>query len=178
MPNIIQTEAIVLRKIELLEQDSMVTFFSKELGKIVCIAKGIRKFTSRRASHLQTGNLVDLILHSRNDYYYISQSNLISAFSAIKADPVKLDLLYKYLFIVDRLSPEREPEPQLYKEIIRELTKLSKSHVVKMEFFNEFCKKIMFFLGYQDNNEQNIGVIDQIQEIISERIPQYVIIDK
>ena len=176
MSHLIQTEAIVLRKRALLGQDSIVFVFSKDQGKLSAVAKGIKKFTSRRAAHLQTGNLVSLGLYAKSEYMYIQQSVVISAFSQIKNDSSKIDVLYKYLFILDRILPEREPEPLLYREVVRSLSYLSQIKTVDQSVFTHFMQQILDHLGYQ-NTESNAGSpIDQIEEIIHEKIPSHVII--
>ncbi len=43
MPSKLKTQGIVLKKIELLNLDNLITIFTKDLGKIVALAKGIKK---------------------------------------------------------------------------------------------------------------------------------------
>ncbi|MBI4009495.1 recombination protein O N-terminal domain-containing protein, partial [Candidatus Roizmanbacteria bacterium] len=52
MKRTLKTEAIVLRKRSLPNQDKIVTLFTKELGKLNVFAKGIKKITSRRLPHV------------------------------------------------------------------------------------------------------------------------------
>ncbi|MBI4226632.1 DNA repair protein RecO, partial [Candidatus Roizmanbacteria bacterium] len=63
MKRTIKTEAIVLRKRSLPNQDTIVTLFSKKIGKVNAFAKGIKKITSRRLPHVQTANLINAVLY-------------------------------------------------------------------------------------------------------------------
>ncbi len=175
MLNIFETEALVLRKIELLDKDSTIILFSKDLGKMVCIAKGIKKITSRRAAHLQTGNIVKINGSIRGDFYYISQSQVVSAFSDIKSSAEKIDILYKYLFILDRILPQQEPEPLLYKEVIRAISGLSRAEKVEKGQMLEFSRLVLEMLGYYDGSADT-DFLQEIESIIHEKIPAHVII--
>lgn len=115
MANLVKTEAIVLRKRNLLGKDSLITLFTHDHGKANVIAKGLKKTTSRRAPHLQTANLVDVVYNVSNDRKYLDQSQLKSAFSGIKNEVGKMNYLYLIFFILDRLLPEDQKEEHVSK---------------------------------------------------------------
>jgi DNA repair protein RecO (recombination protein O) len=48
-----RTEAVVLRHSDWGEADRMLWLYSRELGKVRVIAKGVRKMRSRKAGHLE-----------------------------------------------------------------------------------------------------------------------------
>ena len=60
----LKTEAIVLRKRSLPNQDVIVTLLTKELGKINTIAKGIKKIFTEGKVRLIAHILVFLVLYS------------------------------------------------------------------------------------------------------------------
>ncbi|MFS8160245.1 MAG: recombination protein O N-terminal domain-containing protein, partial [Candidatus Roizmanbacteria bacterium] len=51
-------EAVVLKKTKLQESTSSLVLFSKNHGKMRVSAYGVRTLTSRRLSHLETGNFI------------------------------------------------------------------------------------------------------------------------
>jgi len=106
MANILKTEAVVLKKRLLLNQDLLVVLFSESQGKIVVIAKGARKITSKRLPHLETANLINVILNKRKERLYLQESRLISGFSQLKADEKKVTDLYQFFYVIERLLPE------------------------------------------------------------------------
>lgn len=170
----VQTQAIVFRKFPLLEKDVMYRMFSADLGKISAVAKNVKIFTSRRASHLQTGNIVTLELRRKGDYFYISQSVVVTAFSAIKTDPSKIDLLYKMLFVLDRILPDQEPEPALYRFVIQKLTDIARAKQPAPGAFTDFVGDTLQMLGYAERNQ--LQAERMLEEIIHEKIPDHVII--
>ena len=108
MPTILKTDAFVLRKKELLRTDMLIYLFTKEIGKTTVIAKGSKSLVSRRGPHLQTGNLLKVMIHVKNDYRYLQQTELVSGFSSIKDDPRKTEYLYLFFFVIDRMLPDNQ----------------------------------------------------------------------
>ncbi len=62
---LIATEAFVLRTYKLAEQDKIVVFFTKELGKIRLVAKGARKLRNRFGASLEILTRVRLLFHNK-----------------------------------------------------------------------------------------------------------------
>ena len=82
--NYSSTKAIILKRINYKDADKIITMYTKELGKISTIAKGIRKVTSRKRSHLELLNLVEVYLVESHDWYIITQAQAIKSFSRLK----------------------------------------------------------------------------------------------
>ena len=59
---IIKTSCIVLKKVEMREADLLVTLFSKDYGKIMATAYGIRKSKKRDVVSLNPLNKVEITL--------------------------------------------------------------------------------------------------------------------
>src|SRR3989344_5865413 len=149
MPRTLKTEAIVLRKKDLLNRDVLISFFSQDLGRLTVFAKGVKKITSRRSPHLQTGNLINVLISHKNDHFYLQESQLISGFSELKKDDNKVKQLYLFLFVLDRLLPDQQKEAKVYnltKNFLIKLTKSSKSKAIVIRYLT----KMMKLLGYLD----------------------------
>ena len=48
-----RVEAVVLRHSDWGEADRLLTLFTREMGKLRVVAKGVRKLRSRKAGHLE-----------------------------------------------------------------------------------------------------------------------------
>ena len=68
---------IVLKKTRLPNQNVSLTIFSEQSGKIFIFAYGIRKITSRRLSHLESGNYISFSFRIQDDRKYLSETELI-----------------------------------------------------------------------------------------------------
>lgn len=148
----------------------MVSLFSEDFGRLTILAKGVKKITSRRSPHLQTGNLIDIIVNNRNEHYYLQESHLISGFSDLKSDENKVKYLYLFLFVLDRLIPERQKENKTYNLTKKLLINLTKSDDPKM-VTHQYLSNIMIQLGYLDKKISFAAIKSLIEEIISEKIP-------
>jgi len=166
----LKTEAIVLKKKDLLNRDILISFFTKDLGRLTVFAKGVKKITSRRSPHLQTGNLINILVSHRNDHYYLQESQLISGFSELKKDENKVKQLYSFLFVLDRLLPEQQKETRTYnltKSFLIDLSKSSKTEI----FIVKYLTDIVMLLGYLDKKVNGNELKSLIEEIINEKIP-------
>ena len=173
MTRSLKTEAIVLRKKDLLNQDVLISFFSQDLGRLKVFEKGVKKITSRRSPHLQTGNLINVIISHKNDRYYLQESQLISGFSELKKDEDKVKQLYFFLFILDRLLPENQKEERAYNLTKKFLIDLSHPSGKKRLSLLYYLNKLMSLLGYlhEDKNFNELRFL--IEEIINEKIPSH-----
>ena len=172
MKRTIKTEAIVLRKKSLLNQDKIITLFTKELGKVVAFAKGIKKITSRRLPHVQTANLINTVLYKKDSRFYLQETNLISGFSQIKKNPHKIQSLYLFLFVVERLLPENQIETAVYRLVMNFLIELAKTDSQDDSLLTEYLNKILKLLGYAKEDKTFEELKKTIEELIHEKMPE------
>lgn len=166
----IKTEAIVLKKKDLLNKDVLISLFTQSSGRLTVFAKGIKKITSRRSPHLQTGNLINVILSHRNDHYYLQESEIISGFSELKKESGKVEQLYSFLFVLDRILPEQQKETKIYnltKNFLIDLSKPIKSGTIIFKYLTDAMKS----MGYLDKEVSRTQLKSLIEEIINEKIP-------
>lgn len=66
------TDAIVLDKEELNENDSLIHLYTEKLGKVVAKAKGLKRILSKSSAHLEPLNFVKIRLVSgKNGYFQV-----------------------------------------------------------------------------------------------------------
>lgn len=166
----LKTEAIVLKKKDLLNKDVLISLFTQDLGRLTIFAKGVKKITSRRSPHLQTGNLINILISHKNDHYYLQESQMLSGFSELKKDENKVEQLYMFLFVLDRLLPEQQKETKIYnltKNFLIDLSKSFKSGTIIIKYLTEAMK----LMGYLDKKVSKAELKSLIEEIINEKIP-------
>ncbi len=169
-----KTEAIVLKKKSLPSKDYIITLLSEDYGKITLFGKGVKKITSRRLPHLQTGNLIEAMIYKKNNKFYLEETKIISFFSKIKTNPEKISRLYFYLFLLERLLPENQKEEEIYGKAKKFLIELSETAVSE----NCFVKNVngmMRDLGYLTEDKSLSQLTNFIQSIINEKIPFFTI---
>jgi len=175
MPARLKTQGIVLKKKGLLNLDNLITIFTKELGKIVTVAKGIKKLNSRRAPHIQTGNLIDLMLYSKNDRYYLQESSIISGFSKLKKDAKKISMIYYYFLILDKLLPENSQEEEIYKITLKFLINLSKIKETDNKLIENSLNRVLSKLGFIRGHKTLEELHILVEDLLGEKIRFFVI---
>lgn len=70
---IFTTTALVLKKTAIGEADRNFLLFTKEMGKIMARAVGVRKLKSRKGGNLELFNLVNAQLRLKNDFFILSR---------------------------------------------------------------------------------------------------------
>jgi DNA repair protein RecO (recombination protein O) len=169
-----KVEGFVLKKKKLLDKDILVTIFTSELGKIVVVAKGARSITSRRAAHLQTGNLIRAQLSEIHDRMYVQSSELISGFMQLRTDK-KFNALYLFLYILDKLLPEKVQEHSIYNLTKRFFISLSKDEEQPFQILQKSLQKTLEELGYIEGTKTLSELLETVENNIEEKLPKHVI---
>lgn len=169
---------IILTKKDLLKNDKLIVVFSKELGKMRLIAKGITSITSRRLPHLESGNYVKFSYYKKNTSYFLQETELMYGYSRIKDASEKLPAFYKALFILYQLLPEEQPEPILFADTQNYLKTLNNKPTFSEEDLKQFITQILLDGGYMSEdkkNEPHFNPIAFTEELIGKRIhiPSY-----
>jgi recombinational DNA repair protein (RecF pathway) len=100
------TEAVVLDKVDLKEQDLRVFLFTKDFGKVIAKMTSGRKITSKLNGHLEPSSLTTVKIVDKNSPQIID---------ALMIKKVNIDkILSKILFLVKEISPENQSEPLLW----------------------------------------------------------------
>lgn len=170
----LKIEGIVLKKKAILGKDSVITCFTREKGKITLLAKGVRTIISKRLSSLLTGNLIDAICHQSGDRLYLQDVQIISLFQEIRKNEKRSKTLYFFLFLLDRLLPEGQQEPEVYNTFKHLLIELGRGEVVPARILY-FLQHFLKLLGYGASSPDLHSLILSIEEIIGSKIPEHII---
>ncbi|MFA5136298.1 MAG: DNA repair protein RecO [Patescibacteria group bacterium] len=174
MQRYLKTEAIVLKKKQILNKDMMIVFFTREEGKVFAVAKGVRNIVSKRLPSLMTGNLVYLHLSMYKDRYYLHEASIISLFSRIKKHAHLQKYLYLYLYLLDQMLSERQRELTIYNQLKKFLVELSKDDFSEKKMTG-YCRVLLDYFGYGNKPETMPDIIRKIEEIIGKKIPPFII---
>lgn len=160
----------ILKKKDLPYKDQVVTIYTKQFGKIVLIAKGIRTARSKRAGHIQTGSLIEFEFIEKSGLSLLTHTTLISGFTVIRDDYRKTRFLFCFLFVVDKLLPELQEDEEVFSLLHQYVLHLSLNSIPQVQWFNTYLNRLMQVLGYASTN-QNQDSISFIEQLIDEKIP-------
>jgi DNA repair protein RecO (recombination protein O) len=110
------TPAVVIRTRAFGESDRIVTFLTRDLGKVAGIAKGARRSKRRFVNVLEPFTHVDVTLRLREgrDLAFVNACVLRDAPISLARDLVKFAYASYVLELTDRMVREREAGPETY----------------------------------------------------------------
>ena len=101
-------EGIVLGRRNFGEGDRVVTILSKERGKILLLAKGVRKISSRRGPHIEVFNLVRGQVFLGKTWDILGEITAIENFPSLRQSLSRISVAYEMSEIVNKFLPEGE----------------------------------------------------------------------
>lgn len=162
MPRHNKSEGIVLLKKNILKDDRLIVIFTKDHGKMVFSARGVRTLTSRRSPHLETGNYIKFNYSSVNGFNHIGETELVYGYSKIKTSKRKLDNLFLILFILNKILPEDLGEVKVFNLTLGILKKINNEEVKNIDIENFLCD-VLILLGYLGPDQTTIQTFDVFQ---------------
>lgn len=121
----IRSEAIVLRHSDWGEADRLLWLYTREMGKVRAIAKGVRKPRSRKAGHLEPFTRVSLLLARGRDMWIVTQAETVDAFLPLREDLVRVGYASYVIELLDRFTYEEGENWNLYRLLVDTLVHLS-----------------------------------------------------
>lgn len=119
-------EAVVLRHQDWGEADRLLWIYSRELGKILTVAKGVRKVRSRKAGHLEPFTRVHLLLAQGRDLPIITQAEAIDLYLSLRSDLVRIGYAAYVVELLDRFTYEEGENPALFQLLVETLARLDR----------------------------------------------------
>jgi DNA repair protein RecO (recombination protein O) len=115
-----QAEAIVLRTMNIGDQDKIAVFFCQDKGILRGVAKGARKFGNRFGSALEPMSVVRVFYYEseRRDLVTVSGCDLIESFFEIQKEPETAFLLTYFAELIEEFAPARAREEVLYRLLL------------------------------------------------------------
>lgn len=116
MNSIVHTEAIVLRAIKYRETSKIVTFYTREFGKLKAVAKGARQMKSKFGSSLEPMSRVSVVLYKKDhrDLQLVSQCDLVLSMRYLYDDLDKMAVGMFIIELMDKVSHDEEKNYNLF----------------------------------------------------------------
>lgn len=123
-----RAQGVVLRTHKLGEADRIITFCTRERGKVRAVAKGVRKTKSRFGGRLEPIAHVNLQLYEgRGELDIVTQAETVDVFSNIRKDLDRARRAISMLEVVDLIAQEQEASPRMYQMLVGALRSLDET---------------------------------------------------
>jgi DNA repair protein RecO (recombination protein O) len=120
-----RVEAIVLSHTNWGEADRLISLYTRELGKVRTVAKGVRKPRSRKAGHLEPFTRASFQLAKGRDLYILTQVEALDPHINIKNDLVLLGYGAYVIELLSSFTYEEGENRDLYRLLVNSLTRLN-----------------------------------------------------
>ena len=152
---LIKTEAIVLKSMKYGETSKIITFYSKEYGKLKGIAKGARTGKNKFGSALEPMTLSMLVIYKKEhrDLHLISQCDAVDSFKFLAEDLDCMTTAFAVIEFVNQVTHHEECNPALFALLGETLDALNFSHKNYFSYLQAFRLRLASLFGYAPNVE-------------------------
>jgi len=115
-----EAEGIILRQYALGESDRIIVFFTREVGKLRAVAKGVKRLKSRLGPTLEPLNHVRLTYFAReaSELHRLLDCELIHAYLAADPEPLPVYLYSYFAELIQEVSQENNANPTLFRLLV------------------------------------------------------------
>jgi len=143
------SEGVVLASKSYGEADRIIVIFTKVAGKLLFLAKGVRKPKSKKRGNLEVFSLVKFSARGNTGLDIITEAEMLYSFPKIRKDLKKCTLAYLMVEIMGRISSENDPNVKAYRLLINSLKSLeADGDLIVLK--NDYMLAILTTFGYWD----------------------------
>ena len=130
------------------EADRLLTLFSRERGKLRCIAKGVRRLRSRKAGHLEPFTHAALLLARGRDFWIVTQAETLDAYLPLREDLVRTGYAAYILELIDRFTYDEGETKGLFALLVDTLRRVTAAEDVFLAV-RYFELRLLDFVGFR-----------------------------
>ncbi len=128
-------QSLVLKKSDYGEADLLITLFSREAGKFRAVARNAKKSRKRFGGLLDFFNHLTIDITEKGGRFSISDVTLRKSYREVSGSVDLFLAATRVLEMVDYLTPEREPDGELFDLALTTLGLLAKEEEPRPVFF-------------------------------------------
>ena len=137
------------------DTSKIVTFYTKEYGKLKGIAKGARSPKNKFGSALEplTQSMLVIYKKEHRDLHLISQCDAINPFKNLSKDLDRMMTALAVIELVNQVTHDEERNPSLYGLLYDTMNALNDSLKNYSSYFHAFRLRLASLFGYAPNFE-------------------------
>ena len=172
-----KTEGIILKRRDFGEADRIVTMFTKDFGKVIALAKGVRRPRSKKAGHLEHGTWCKVFIAKGKSLDLLTEVETIKSFDILDLDPDKASKICHLLELVESLTPEHQKNYRVFmllKEYLEKVQKEEDFNLVSGVFKIKLLSSLGFFSATTLKSSKTKDVFEILENenfaIVKERV--------
>lgn len=165
-----RVEGIVIKRRDLGEADKIVTLYTLERGKISVKVKGLRRISSRRSGTLELFHHVRAyIVPGKAGMDVLTEVELLESSFTWRRYLGRITVAYQLCELLDKLTPEQIPQPELYVFICDCLSRIPDLSADWQAQLQSWLVSIVKLLGYWPDEKKFTGDIYSFIEQLTEK---------
>ncbi len=146
-----KAEAVVLKTLNHGDTSKIITLYSREVGRLKLIAKGVRSPKSKSMGLFQPTRHIQVIYYAKatSELQMFKSGELIDGFFGLEEDFDRLTLAQVVVELLDRTVEDEETHPRLFQLLVDTLARLSNKHVSSAEAYWFFHVHLLRELGFR-----------------------------
>jgi DNA repair protein RecO (recombination protein O) len=146
-PRRYSSEAIVLARRNYSEADRILTVVSQHYGKLVLMAKGVRKPISRKRGSIEVFSKIKFSAARGRIFDIVTEVEMLRFYKDIRNDLKKVSLAYYFIEVVDKIIQQEEKNGEIFTLLNDYLSKLESEKKLK-KLKDEFVRRILIISGF------------------------------
>jgi len=145
----LNSEAVILRTWPVHEADLVVSFFTREYGKLRGIGKSAMKSRKRFGGALEPMSLTRawFVEKPRQDLVRLDQLELLRSPMLLKVDAIRMTVLSFYAELLDEALPERDPQETIFRLLLAVLEQTTAENPwMPLTYFQLWMTRLMGLL--------------------------------
>ncbi len=148
--------ALVLARKNIREFDQMISLYTRELGKVEVMAKGIKKITSKNSSNLEILSLVEIDIAQGKELDHLTKVQSVKIFKNIYFDLDKIFLAGYVAKMADANILAQERDVRIFNLVLSFLEFLNTAEKVSsLNLATGFIFKFWHCLGFGTQEEKH-----------------------
>lgn len=151
----------IIGKEDVREHDRIFTLYTKEFGKKIVLAQGVRKITSKLCGNLELLSSVSLVLARGRSLDRITGVEMLDRFLPVKEQLGKCSAACYFLEVFNHLVKDGQQDSGLFELMCDFFNSLASVHTSKASFVGSAALvKLGSVLGYQGRSK---GIVQSLQ---------------
>lgn len=169
IPHSFTSEGFILNRRNFGEADRILHIYSKDNGKIIVIAKGVRRTDSRKRGHIEIFSKINFQIVNGKGMGILTEAEMIESYSNIRKSIKKVSLAYYFMEVIDKITHENEENTELFNIILAAMENLKSENKLK-ELRKKFVIDVLKSLGYWPKGEELMYPDEKLEEIIERQM--------
>lgn len=162
----LKTEGVVIKHSNFAEADRLLVIYTRDFGKVTCIAKGARRPRSRKAGHIELGNWCRVFIAKGKNLDILTEVEIKKAFGQVDFTENKANQIYHLLELVDSLTANNQKNEKVFNLLVNFLSKISEEedfNLVSAVFKTKLLSRLGFFSAKSLKGSQTRDFLETLE---------------